>query len=418
MTRSSKKINRTVKLAKSIKRSAFAAGGNMPNNDFFSQYAMDTMKNFPKGGAFSPVHILSKPSSDIKFTGTFGDDLQKINQQNAKPLVTSGLVDDQKNPYLGPHTQPAPVTPTSQTGVTFEPPSPPDPITFTPFVTPETATTLTQPTTTPVVNPTSTVPLAEPDLYKGAPLNPTPEPEPEPEPEPVATTEDAPVEQTSGSFEGGGPCCFDPDAPILMADGAWKRIADVVEGDKVTGLKGKVNTVVGVKSTTVGSRKMMQFEGHNFYSTDDHLFLTNNGWKTWVPSRLIDNDRDNAKFLEGENRVVPLNNYDKMSMVVDGVPVEKDYDQNSVKSHDFPADHVVYDLHLDGDQTYIVEGFVVHNCSNFADGGAITMRRYRASGGPVNLAKKNAKSAKHSVKKPASSNALINKALGVVSKKT
>ena len=51
-------------------------------------------------------------------------------------------------------------------------------------------------------------------------------------------------------------------------------------------------------------------------------------------------------------------------------------------------------------------------------GGAITARRYCASGGPINLTRKNAKPAKHPAKKSMPPNALINKALGVVSKKT
>ena len=186
------------------------------------------------------------------------------------------------------------------------------------------------------------------------------------------------------------PCCFDPDAPILMADGAWKRIADVVKGDRVTGLKGEINTVVDVKNTTVGSRKMMRFDGHNFYSTDDHLFLTNKGWKTWVPSRLVDNDRENAEFLEGENRVIPLNDYDKMVVLVNGEFTEENYNHDFVQAHDFPADYVVYDLHLDGDQTYIVDGFVVHNCgSDYGGGWAVggLIHKYGLGGRVMNYAR-------------------------------
>jgi hypothetical protein len=157
---------------------------------------------------------------------------------------------------------------------------------------------------------------------------------------------------------GGGGCCFDPDAKVLMADGSWKRIADIVEGDKVAGAGATVNTVVGTKTTTVQDRLMIKFGGYNFFATDDHLFLTNNGWKTWRPDRLIDNQRENAIFLEGENRHHPIDSDDKM-IVMNGDVL---YSDLSVEEHIFDSDFVVHDLHLDGNQTYIVEGFIVHNC--------------------------------------------------------
>jgi hypothetical protein len=382
MTRSSKKIARTVKLAKSIKRSAFAAGGSPPMfNLDFGQYAAPMM-NLPKGAAFSPVHILSKPSSDIKFTNTIGSELAKINQPTALPKVSTGLADDPKNPfggfnppapkppvaqandpknpfsgynlpisnpvddtgYLGKTTpevtppttvSPGPmpeqkpsqtgvgfdpsVAPTTtpvvdtapQTGVTFDPPKPLDPIKVTPFVTPETATTLTQPTTTPdpighlpVVNPTSTVPLANPDLYKGAPLNPTPVTPVTPEKKEDA----APKAPEQYSPEGGG------------GGGAE---SESESGDNQGSQSGEAGSDSGGDSGDGGDGGGDGGDGGG----------DGGGGGDWR-------------------------------------------------------------------------------------GGAITTRRYRASGGPINLTRKYAKPAKHFVKKPAPSNALINKALGVVSKKT
>ena len=156
----------------------------------------------------------------------------------------------------------------------------------------------------------------------------------------------------------GGGCCFDPEAKVLMADGSWKRIADVVVGDKVTSSTGSVNTVVGTKTTTVQDRLMVKFKGYNFFATDDHLFLTNNGWKTWRPDRLIDNNRENAVFLQGENRHHPIDKHD-MLITSSGQIAYADLE---IEEHVFDADFVVHDLHLDGDLTYIIEGFVVHNC--------------------------------------------------------
>jgi hypothetical protein len=164
--------------------------------------------------------------------------------------------------------------------------------------------------------------------------------------------------------DGGGGCCFDADAKVLMEDGNWKRIVDVVVGDRVVNSKGEINNVVGLKNTTVQDRKMIKFEDYDFYSTDDHLFLTNNGWKTWRPDRLIDNNRDNAIFLEGDNKSTSINAEDQLiTRTIENID-NVSYDSLKPKECSFDPATVVYDIHLDGDHTYIIEGFIVHNCCN------------------------------------------------------
>lgn len=172
-----------------------------------------------------------------------------------------------------------------------------------------------------------------------------------------------------------GGCCFDPDAPVLMADGSWKRIADIKEGEQVRSSTGGINTVIGTKTTTVGRRHMMKFAGHDFYSTDDHLFLTDKGWKTWRPDRLVNHDRENAIFLEGENRLKPFAHSDDMVMYLDGERVSVPYGMVEAEIHIFDEDYVVYDLKLDGDSTYVVDGFIVHNCGSscFPAGAQVLM---------------------------------------------
>jgi hypothetical protein len=38
------------------------------------------------------------------------------------------------------------------------------------------------------------------------------------------------------------------------------------------------------------------------------------------------------------------------------------YEDVEVTSHDFASDFVVHDLTLDGNMSYVVEGYIVHNC--------------------------------------------------------
>jgi len=161
-----------------------------------------------------------------------------------------------------------------------------------------------------------------------------------------------------------GHCCFNPEAKVLMADLTWKAICDVAEGDQVIGDNGHVNTVLRNNKVNVGDRKMIQFKGHDFYTTDDHLFLTKKGWKTWDPEHVLnDKNTTNKDFLIGENRTTPINSDDllKIFNLVDSNLVEE-FIEIEFDKHDFDPDYAVYDLNTDGNKTYIVEGFVAHNC--------------------------------------------------------
>ncbi|NDB58742.1 DUF4815 domain-containing protein [bacterium] len=160
--------------------------------------------------------------------------------------------------------------------------------------------------------------------------------------------------------------CFNPEAKVLMADRTWKPIADVKIGDEVVGANLSINKVVRTLQTTVNGRKMMKITD-NAYATDDHIFLSDKGWKTWNPQHVIDIDAVNAPLLEGENREKSIDPLDKLKIVdiVDNTLTEKYVDVNQL-GHEiddtFDPEYVVYDLTLDGDETYIVEGYVVHNC--------------------------------------------------------
>ena len=160
--------------------------------------------------------------------------------------------------------------------------------------------------------------------------------------------------------------CFNPEAKVLMADRTWKPIAEVKVGDEVVGANLSINKVVRTLQTTVNGRKMMKITD-NAYATDDHIFLSDKGWKTWNPKHVIDIDAVNAPLLEGENREKSIDPLDKLKIVdiVDDNLTEKYVDVHGLRHEvvdTFDPEYVVYDLTLDGDETYIVEGYVVHNC--------------------------------------------------------
>lgn len=161
-------------------------------------------------------------------------------------------------------------------------------------------------------------------------------------------------------------CCFDPNAKVLMADFTWKAIENVEVGDQVIGADNNINTVTKNKTTCVGLRQLVKFEDSDFYTTDDHMFLTKKGWKTWRPDTVLSSYSDNGEYLIGENRERPIDDDDylKKVEVVDGELVEKFVSVATlgVTKHDVDPDYVVHDLTLDGNMSYIVEGYVAHNC--------------------------------------------------------
>lgn len=164
-----------------------------------------------------------------------------------------------------------------------------------------------------------------------------------------------------------GACCFDPEAKVLMADKTWKAIKDIVVGDEVIGEHGVINKVTKNKTIGVGKRTMYRFKGANFWTTDDHLFLTKTGYKTWNPQTILtDPGTDNDKVLVGENREKSLGtgDYLKTYEIINGELVDSfvAYDDVVPETGDFDPNFIVHDLSLDGNYTYIVEGYLVHNC--------------------------------------------------------
>ena len=139
-----------------------------------------------------------------------------------------------------------------------------------------------------------------------------------------------------------------------------KAIKDVVEGDKVIGDNGVVNTVLKNKTIGVGTRKMLRLKDATFYTTDDHLFLTKKGWKTWRPDIVLkDADTQNWQLLIGDNRLNSIDKEDLLKTIklIDGKVIEEfvPYEPIEAEVHDFDPTYIVHDLTLDGNMTYIVE---------------------------------------------------------------
>ena len=79
--------------------------------------------------------------------------------------------------------------------------------------------------------------------------------------------------------------CFTADTKVRMADGRLKNIDAVKIGDRVIGLDGSINTVLGVEKVPLGRRRLYGFNSEEAFVTAEHPFYTLEGWKSLDPER-------------------------------------------------------------------------------------------------------------------------------------
>lgn len=159
--------------------------------------------------------------------------------------------------------------------------------------------------------------------------------------------------------------CFTPETQVLMADGSEKRICDIQVGDRVMSGEGRVNSVVAVERPRLDGRKLHAFNGGDFFVTAEHPFLTPAGWKAIDPVATAEENPalTVAALAVGDLLTVALpggadvqgNLAVERELATSLMPLER---IDSVAAD--PALRV-YNLLLDGDHTYIANGFVVHN---------------------------------------------------------
>lgn len=147
-----------------------------------------------------------------------------------------------------------------------------------------------------------------------------------------------------------GGSCFDPNALVTMENGSKKRIADIVIGDRVLSGNGKdINTVIGMEEVRLENRKMYKFNETWAFVSEEHPLLTNKGWAAFNPTSWAVEE----EFIG------------KLALIDVGTEIAK-YDGTyekieTIDTLELDPDYLIYNLMLDGDHTYIVEDYVVHN---------------------------------------------------------
>lgn len=144
-----------------------------------------------------------------------------------------------------------------------------------------------------------------------------------------------------------GVSCFLAGTPVRMADGSEKAIETIEVGERVLGLDGGTDEVIGFGRPTLDGRQLHALNDSGFFVTADHPFLTTGGLKALDP--------ETTNLARPALKVGRLEVGDVL-LTVNG-PVEL----RSIRSQDAPADTVVYNLHLLSGNIYVAAGFLVHN---------------------------------------------------------
>lgn len=129
--------------------------------------------------------------------------------------------------------------------------------------------------------------------------------------------------------------CFTPQTPILMADGKYKLIKDIKEGDWVL-------TKENESSDKMVSAKVTKTFEH---TVDSYLIINNELKVTDIHPIFVDNKWKQAKAIELGDKLL---NEKGREVVVESLKIKRETTE-------------VYNLEIEGYETYFAGGVYVHN---------------------------------------------------------
>ncbi len=168
-------------------------------------------------------------------------------------------------------------------------------------------------------------------------------------------------------------CCFTAETRVLMADETERSIAGIRPGDQVTGRAGGVNRVTGMHIVPLGPRAIFGINQHQPFFTAEHPFLTPGGWRALdrVATRLETPGLNVAELAAGDVLITAAAVSGETAGALALAPAVSFGHlvlHRVSRAEGDPADRV-YNLILDGDHSYVANGFVVHNKGGGQGGG-------------------------------------------------
>lgn len=159
-----------------------------------------------------------------------------------------------------------------------------------------------------------------------------------------------------------GACsCFPAGTKVHMADGQWKKIEDLQNGDVLKGLGGENNKVHGLWSPKLGAhRRLFEINGA-FQTTADHLLWTKNGWGAISPLMYRLLRFEQVVYMAQTNTFVhAVIEPDKLIDLKNGVEmILADGPSKAIESIDLveaaPETQLFCPI-LDGNQSFVIQG--------------------------------------------------------------
>ncbi|MCH2535432.1 MAG: Hint domain-containing protein [Bdellovibrionales bacterium] len=146
--------------------------------------------------------------------------------------------------------------------------------------------------------------------------------------------------------------CFTGETMVRMHDGSLKRIDKVKVGDRVLGDNRMVNNVIDIEVPTLHNRKLYSFnDDKKYFVTPEHPFRSERGWVSIDPE-MTKLEHPSADLVDTKALRVGDKIYLYSGEVVEIQKI------NSIEDN---PDRPVYNLILDGNNTYYANDYLVHN---------------------------------------------------------
>ena len=140
--------------------------------------------------------------------------------------------------------------------------------------------------------------------------------------------------------------CFVAWTKVRMADWSQKNIEDVEIWEKILWSNGTINTVLWYDRPVLWNRHLWSINGSEYFVSDEHPFMTTEGWKSFNPEMTkLEVDLNTTELKIGDVLVT-----DNGLEVIESVDyINADYNTP------------LYNFMLDWDHTYYANNYLVHN---------------------------------------------------------
>jgi len=133
-----------------------------------------------------------------------------------------------------------------------------------------------------------------------------------------------------------------------------KKIEDVQIGEMLLGQNASLNEVIEFDRPKANGRKIYKINDSDFFVTEEHPFLTSQGWKSINPEMTKEYDTE-MYYKE---------NMDKNTSLVVGdtmIKIDGEEEILTIESKEVAKETPLYNFKLNGNHTYVVDNFIVHN---------------------------------------------------------